>query len=368
MKVLFLGSDVFAKGGIPRYSIYQIKALKEILGSQNIFVFSLAGYNSSNAFEDRINADYVEGGITFLNKVRFTIKALKFIKQKKVELVIANHIQLSFISFLAKKFYDVKTITNVYGIEVWTNLKKRDVMGLKNSDLIIGDCNFVLTYIKNHFGIDELRLKLLHDPVDTERFKPTAKNEKLFEKYSIPNDKFIVMTVGRLERNKGFELIIKTLPNLPNNIIYVIVGDGTQRDYLKNLVKNFKLEGRVFFTLRVPEEDLVPLYNLCDVFVLVSTFGPGEGEGLPLGLIEASACGKPVIGGNQDGSVDAINEGINGYLISPDDSEAAQQRVIKLFTDENLRIKMGEAGRNKALHEFEFGHFTLTLSKIITKP
>lgn len=368
MKVLFLGTDVFAKGGIPRYSIYQIKALKEIIGSQNVFVFSLAGRNPSNAFEERVNADYVEGGITFINKLRFTIKALRFIKQKKIELVIANHIQLSFISFLAKKLYGVKTITNVYGIEVWTNLKKRDVLGLKNSDLIIGDCNFVLKYIKNHFGISDSRLKLLYDPVDTERFKPASKNEKLFQKYSIPNDKFIIMTVGRLERNKGFELVIKSLPNLPKEIIYVIVGDGAQRDYLRNLVKGFKLEGRVFFTLRVPEEDLVPLYNLCDVFVLVSSFGPGEGEGLPLGLIEASACGKPIIGGNQDGSVDAIDEGINGYLIAPGDSEAMQQKVIKLFTDENLRFGMGEAGRNKVLQEFEFGHFTITLSKILAKP
>jgi len=367
MKVLFLGSDVFAKGGIPRYAIYQIKALKEIYGNENVFVFSLYDYNPQNAFEDRIKTDYIQSGISFYDKLSYTKKTLSFIKEKKIELVIIDHIQLSIIAYFAKKLIKIKYITNVYGIEVWTNVKKRDIIGLKNSNLIIGDCNFVLNYVKNHFGIADSRLKLLHDPVDIDRFKPIPKDEKLFFKYSIPKEKFVIITVGRLERNKGFELVIKTLSNLPDEIIYVIVGDGAMRDQVKNLVKSLSLETRVFFTLRVPEDDLVPLYNLCDVFVLVSSFGHGEGEGLPLGLIEASACGKPIIGGNQDGSVDAIDEGKNGFIISPDDSEALKQRIMHLYSDENLRKIMGDIGIKKVNCEFEFGKFRVTLEKILKK-
>ena len=365
MKFLFLGSDVFAKGGIPRYAIYQIKALKEIYGNENVFVFSLYDYNPQNAFEDRIKTDYIQSGISFYDKLSYTKKTLSFIKEKKIELVIIDHIQLSIIAYFAKKLIKIKYITNVYGIEVWTNVKKRDTIGLKNSDLIIGDCKFVLNYVKEHFDIQETKLKLLHDPVDIDRFKPIPKDEKLFFKYSIPKEKFVIITVGRLERNKGFELVIKTLSNLPDEIIYVIVGDGAMRDQVKNLVKSLSLETRVFFTLRVPEDDLVPLYNLCDVFVLVSSFGHGEGEGLPLGLIEASACGKPIIGGNQDGSVDAIDEGKNGFIISPDDSEALYLRIYSLYKDDNLRKAMSEAGIAKVNTEFKFENFKETLTSLL---
>lgn len=367
MKVLFLGSDVFAKGGIPRYAVYQIKALKEIYGEDNVFVFSLAAYDPGNAFEERMKTDYIQGGISFFDKLSFTLKAFTFIKKNKIELVITDHIQLSIITYFVQKLFSVKYITNVYGIEVWTNLKKRDIIGLKNSDLIIGDCNFVLNYVKNHFGIPEAKLKLLHDPVDTLRFKPAAKDKKLFSKYSIPDNKFIVMTVGRLERNKGFELMIKTIQNLPDEIIYVIVGDGVHRERLLKMVNELSLQRRVFFTFRVPEDDLVPLYNLSDVIILISSFGHGEGEGLPLGLIEASACGKPIIAGNQDGSVDAVDEGKNGFIISPDDDEALKQRIMSIYSDKNLQKNMGEFGIKKVNHEFEFGNFRATLEKILEK-
>lgn len=367
MRILYLGTDVFAKGGIPRYSMYQIKALRELTGTENVHVFSLAGFNATNAFEERIKTDYVQGGSSFFHKLIFTLKALSFIKKKNIELVIVNHIQLSIIAHYAKKLFGTKYFTNVYGIEVWTNIKQRDITGLKNSDVIIGDCNFVLSYVKKHFGIVDAKLALLHDPVDTNKFKPQEKDFKLFEKYAVPKNKFVVMTVGRLERNKGFELMMKTLKAMPEEIIYVIVGDGSMREFLFNLRKNLGLEQRVFFTLRVPEDELVPLYNLGDVLILISSFGHGEGEGLPLGLIEASACGKPIICGNEDGSVDAVDEGVNGFIISSDDEEALKDRIRSLYNDEELRKRMGKGGIEKVNRDFKFEHFKSAQQKILEK-
>ena len=364
MRILFLGVDVFAKGGIPRYSIYQIKALINIHGAENVFVFSLAPYNPNSAFEEKIKTEYVQGKVTFLSKLIFTFKALKLIKVKKIELVICNHIQLSIISWFAKQLYGTKYVTNVYGIEVWTNVKARDILGLRNSDIIIGDCNFVLDYIKKHFKIKKPKFRLLHGPVDTNKFKPMRKDQRLFKKYTIPDNKFIAMTVGRLERNKGFELVIKSLSELPEDIIYVIVGDGSKKNEFKDLAVQLKLSERVFFTLRVPEQDLVGLYNLCDVFVLVSEFGHGEGEGLPLGLIEASACAKPIIGGNADGSVDAIENGKNGYIIEPHDMKTFKERILSLYREKDLREILGFYGREKAMRDFNTVKFEQRLKEI----
>lgn len=119
------------------------------------------------------------------------------------------------------------------------------------------------------------------------------------------------------------------------------------------------------FLLRVPEDDLVPLYILCDVFVLVSSFGHGEGEGLPLALIEASACGKPIIGDNHDGSVDAIDEGKNGFIISPTVGEELKLRICELYKDEILRKTMGTEGIGKVNRDFKFEKFKETLKIIL---
>jgi glycosyltransferase involved in cell wall biosynthesis len=131
---------------------------------------------------------------------------------------------------------------------------------------------------------------LLYDPVDLNKFKPLGKNTQLMNKYNIPNNKFIILTVGRLDRFKGHKLVINALNYLPDDIIYLIVGGGKEEKILKDLVKENKVERRVIFTGRVPESELVDFYNICDVFVLISKFDKNEGEGLPLTPIEAAAC------------------------------------------------------------------------------
>jgi glycosyltransferase involved in cell wall biosynthesis len=181
----------------------------------------------------------------------------------------------------------------------------------------------------NNFNYDVNNLRLLYDPVDLDIFKSKDKNYKLMEKYNIPSDKFIISTVGRLSRNKGHKTIIKTLKKLNKEIIYVIIGDGYMKQELQYLVSSLNLKERVFFTGRIPENELIDFYNIADIVSLLSTFDKYEGEGLPLGLIEASACKKPIIAGNQDGSQEAISDILpNGFAIDPLSSTELKNKVM----------------------------------------
>lgn len=365
MRILYLATDVFSKGGIPRYSRYQIKALREIVGENNVIVFSYNSPDPEISFEEPFFVHYIQGDLSRTDKFIFLKKALNAIKKYKIDLIIVNHVQFSIIGYIAQKLYGIKYYTNVYGIEIWTDLKYRSLIGLRNSDKIIGDCNFILSYIEKKLKISRDKMFLLHDPVDIERFKPLQVEDNIYEKYNIPKDKFILMTTGRLDRYKGFELIIRSLPDLPNNIIYVIVGDGRDRDRLEKLTKDMEVQKRVFFTGRVPEDDLAALYNICDLFILISKFGYAEGEGLPLTLIEAAACEKPIICGNQDGSVDSVDDGVNGFIVSPDDIDLLKEKVIYLYENNYQRDKMGKEGRKKVMKEFSFTVFLDKLKKII---
>ncbi|GIU70057.1 MAG: hypothetical protein KatS3mg002_1293 [Candidatus Woesearchaeota archaeon] len=258
------------------------------------------------------------GGITWKDKISFIFNCIQIVRNKGTRLLIINHRQLSIIGWLCKFLYNTKYITNVYGLEIWSGMNKIEKFALLRSDALIGDCNFIINYIQQHFDYPKERMHLLYDAVDTNRFKPKEKNTALYNRYNIPSDKFLIGTIGRLVRNKGHEIIIQTIKDLPDNVFYIIVGGGNQMDVLKTLAQKEGVSQRVIFTGRVSEEELVDFYNLMDVVVLLSTFDKNEGEGLPLGLIEASACGKPIICGYEDGSQDAISaEFKNGFLINP---------------------------------------------------
>ena len=186
------------------------------------------------------------------------------------------------------------------------------------------------------------------------------------KKYNIPADRFIISTIGRLERNKGHETVIKSLKFLPENIIYVVVGGGFMRERFEQLAKKEKASNRLFFTGRVPENELVDFYNIADIVVLLSVFGKDEGEGLPLGLIEASACEKPIICGNEDGSLDAVSkENPNGFIINPKEADKLANIVKQYFDNPDLGQEHGKNGRKYVMNNFKFDIFKERLKKII---
>ncbi|MFN4234167.1 MAG: glycosyltransferase family 4 protein [Bacteroidia bacterium] len=366
MKVLIVATGVFLKGGIERYTRYQYAALQKILGSENVYLVSLLGNNTEGVFEEEIEVAYIQGGLTWKDKLMFIVNCIRLVKNKGIRLLIINHRQLSIIGWLSKFLYNTKYFTNVYGLEIWSGMNVIERFALLRSDALIGDCNFIINYLQKHFDYPKERMFLLYDAVDTQRFKPKEKNKELFNKYNIPSDKFLIGTIGRLARNKGHEIIIHTLKELPDNIFYIIVGGGNQMNYLKDLAKKNNVANRVIFTGRVPEDELVDFYNLMDVVVLLSTFDKNEGEGLPLGLIEASACAKPIICGNEDGSQDAIShEFKNGFLINPRSKSELKDAILKLKNDNKLCSDMGLNGRKYVLENFDFIIFTKSLENII---
>jgi phosphatidylinositol alpha-1,6-mannosyltransferase len=115
------------------------------------------------------------------------------------------------------------------------------------------------------------------------------------------------------------------------------------------MAEDLAVADRVIFAGFIAEEDLAEFYNYCDVFALVSERGVGMGEGLPLVLLEASACGKPIITGNADGSVDAVDHGVNGYSLDPYNIDAIAGAIRELVSNAELRKRMGQAGTQRVM-------------------
>ena len=140
----------------------------------------------------------------------------------------------------------------------------------------------------------------------------------------------IILTVGRLsaaERYKGHDRLIAALPGILARVpdaAYLIVGSGDDRPRLERLAREAGVADRVVFAGHVPDEELPDYFALAHVFAMPST-----GEGFGIVFLEAAASGLPVIGGNRDGSVDALAEGRIGRLVDPESREEIEAAVVE---------------------------------------
>ncbi len=363
-KVLYLATGVFDKGGIARYSRYQIQALRDLLGEGQVSVLSVLGPDA-NSFEDSFAVSYHGGGLTKRDKFAFMKTAVKHCMAERPEVVWCNHLNLLPLALALRPFRPgLKVALNVYGLELWSNRQWLHRHTLPRADLVVADCHFSGDYTQETYRVKPSRLRILWDCVDTRRFSPGPRNSGLMKSLGIPEGEGYryVMTLGRMDvpsRYKGYDRLIDAIGSLREHPEYValMVGTGDDRARMERRVVDEGLAGRVFFLGSVSEGVLADVYNLCDVFALVSDRGHGRGEGIPLTPLEAAACGKPIITGNEDGSQEAVVQGVNGYTISPRDSAALPGALKELFTNDETRRRMGAAARARIETEFSYEVF-----------
>jgi glycosyltransferase involved in cell wall biosynthesis len=177
------------------------------------------------------------------------------------------------------------------------------------------------------------------------------------QKYSSQEKRnFILLSVGRLVKRKGHELVLRSLKELKNSIPkikYKIVGSGPEEKKLKSLVKKYNLQKYVEFKDDVSEDKLRNFYFECDIFVLPTSFiEPNDIEGFGIVFIEASSFAKPVIGGKTGGVIESIEDGKSGFLINPHSQEELINKINFLYKNKEKSKKMGEYGRKRIMKKF----------------
>ena len=160
-----------------------------------------------------------------------------------------------------------------------------------------------------------------------------------------------LITIARLIPEKGIDAMIRLVPELTKTIpdlLYVIIGNGPYRETLEALIKGLHVEKNVLLLGETSPEILSAALSHSEVFVLLSR--PGDRvEGFGLVIIEAASLGVPAIGSRLEGIRDAIVDGQTGLLVDPYESEEVVAGIRKLLEDRELRKKMGEAARKRAI-------------------
>lgn len=159
---------------------------------------------------------------------------------------------------------------------------------------------------------------------------------------------FIFGAVGRLVSIKKFDLLIRAFASFSSDVAQArlyIVGGGLLRDELELLARRLHVHTTVIFTGEV--ENAAMLYPLFDCFVQ-----PSESEGLSMALLEACSFGLPVIVSGTSGKHDIIEDGVNGFVISPTDSSSLAAAMLKMYQSPSFRMQASKKNRDLAMHRF----------------
>ena len=166
----------------------------------------------------------------------------------------------------------------------------------------------------------------------------------------------VITCVGRFIERKGQTYLLEACALLRDRGVefrLLLVGDGPMRGQLEQLSARLSLSDHVVFTGNVPHRDIPGLYRDTTVAVLPSVRDwKGEVEGLGMVLVEASACGRAVVGTDLAGVKDAISSGENGLLVPPADAAALATALERVLTESGLAARLGEAGPGFATRQF----------------
>ncbi len=239
------------------------------------------------------------------------VKIKKIIKSEGIEQIFTpNILPLGSLAYFLKIPY----VISLHGLDInlaLTNkpaLTEKILTGAKH--IIVNSINTKLAL--DGLGLDEDKISVIYPAVDFDESYDAAKLAAYRKKLEIADEQKVLLTVGRLIRRKGQDLVIEAMSQLAADydLKYFIVGRGEEKQRLIDLIKEKKLEKRVFIFDNVDDEDLIYYYKLADIFVMPHRQEQSDVEGLGMVYLEAAKLGLPIISGNSGGVTE---------VFSPDD-------------------------------------------------
>jgi len=334
MRILVLCTDAYGgHGGIALYTRDLIEALAaagDVVAIPRVVHHEL---------------EPIPPNVTFVaeaaRSTRAYMRAVGRAMRERFDLVVCAHINLLPVARMLR----CKTVLWIYGIEAWKRPRRgaalvRGVDGVASiSDIT---CDRFLNW-SCYAGPTFLVPNAIHP----ERYGIRPRNEALVRRWSL-DAKCILLTLGRIvaaERYKGFDEVIEVLPSLPDDVVYLAAGGGSDLPRLQAKARALGVAQRVVFTGPVDEREKADLYNLADVYVM-----PSRGEGFGFVFLEALACGVPVIGSRHDGGREALRDGELGLLVDPSNPAEIRTAILDVLAQPRREVPPG-------LAHFAFANF-----------
>ncbi|CAM3680824.1 glycosyltransferase family 4 protein [Marinicrinis lubricantis] len=300
--------------------------------------------------------------------------AKKTIEERSIDITIYGYVLIGFVGWLLSVFGGHKYMVSTHGKDM-LEFKKIPVlrtltkMILKRADGVLTNSEYTRNLVEE-YGVPRSKIHIVNPGVE-EHFEIREKDPVLVERFGL-KDKFVMMTLSRLVRRKGHDMVIQAMPEILKQIpeaVYLIVGDGPEKERLQQLAQSCGVQNAVIFAGRASDgEEIHKFYNTCDLFIMASRHlkVKGDVEGFGIVFLEASCCGKPVVAGNSGGIAEAVLHNETGLLIDPNSVEDISSSVIKLYKDDELRERLVDRAYKRAKSEFKYSYLASIMDSCIS--
>ncbi len=340
MNILFLSSHLDT-GGITSYLLTLGKSLKQ--RGHNVFVAASGG--------NRVTR-FTEQGIIFIPipiRTKSELNLFKLLpsasilkrhaREKAIDVIHANTRVTQVLAAFVSKRTGIPYVSTCHGFFRPRFLRRKfPFLGEK----VIAISDSVKIHLKDDFHVPDDRIRLVYNGVDIEGLKlERPRNRQEVRKGFGLGAGPVIGIVARLSDVKGHVFLIRAfksvLHHIPDAQLF-IVGEGKMEKTLRRMADELDIAKKVFFFPEV--RNIREAYFATDIFVM-----PSLNEGLGLGLMEAMAWGKPVIGSAVGGILNLIRDGENGLLVRPADSGGLAQAILRLIEHPDLAATLGNNAR-----------------------
>lgn len=355
MKILLITTHLNF-GGISSYALSLARKLKE--KNHDVWVASSGGALTETLKKYavphlRIN---IRTKSELSPKVFLTaLRLLIFIKENKIEIIHAQtrvtQVTASFLSKLARIPY-VTTCHGFFKPKISRKICK--CWG----DKVIAISEPVRAHLVNDLKVPKNKIELIYNGIELKDFSHTYTKQEIvdFKNEFKIKDGPVVGIIARLSLIKGHKYLLtaaKEILKTNKDAQFIIIGDGPEKKNLLELSRSLKIENNIYF---IPStlETKKPL-SVMDIFVM-----PSLQEGLGISILEAMACGLPVVASNVGGIYSLIKDGKNGFLVPPKDPESLKEAILKLLNNKKMAESFGVFSQEIARDNF-------SLDKLISK-
>jgi phosphatidylinositol alpha-1,6-mannosyltransferase len=289
-------------------------------------------------------------------------KLRRIIRQENVTAIHCGRcLPEGWLAYLFKKLLNIPYVCYIHGEDVTSAATSRELSWmlrgiLAQSDTLIANSENTARLLRENWPVSENQVQVLHPGVDTTRFAPAARDEAVRNRFDW-NHRTVVLTVGRLQKRKGHDMMIRALPAIREavpDVLFAIVGDGAERLALEQLARDEQVESHVQFLGEVSDEDMIRGYQQCDLFALPNRQVGQDIEGFGMVLLEAQSCGRPVLAGASGGTRETMIPGETGIVTPCENPDQVAEAVTPLLLAPDELQKMGEAARPWAVNNFDW--------------
>ena len=295
----------------------------------------------------------------------------KALKERPVILIVFSPLPSSILGVLLGYLFRIPVIFDLYyswvesqlDAGIWQNTglyaqfaRFLEGVVLRSAKSILVDTHSNRKYFSEIYGIPASQVYSLYGVVDVKKFNPKIDGSTVRTKYHL-GECPVVMYHGSFQHVHGVNRIIRLVPLVIDrvpNAIFLLVGMGPTYDECRRLTKKLSLEQVVIFPGRV-KHDVLPEYLVCcDVWLGMFTLGKKAQRTARFGMFETMAVGKPVVTAKTREAKNVLTDGVDGFLVDPEDPEEVVEIILRLIKDQKLRYSVGRKARKRVK-----GYFSL---------